>query len=352
MVGTLANKLRSACGVGLLAALSAAATGCLSPGTPPALPPSEVPRELDKVTMPEYRVEPPDILLIEAIRAVPKPPHIVEPLDVLFIQLANPIKDEPLTGLFTVEPDGTVNLGVNYGGTVKVGGMPVEQAREVIETHLKKILTNPPRVSVSLAQSRAAQRITGPHLVRQDGTISLGSYGSVRVVGLTLAETKKLVESTLSQSLQDPLVEVEVQGFNSKVYYIIFDGGGAGQQVYKFPITGNETVLDAVANANGLSPVSSTHRIWVARPAPAAANPCQMLPVDWKAVSTKGDPTTNYQLLPGDRLYIDAQPAVTFDTYLARFLSPIERVLNTVLLGYSTDQYLLGRTFNGTGAVP
>ena len=29
-----------------------------------------------------------------------------------------------------------------------------------------------------------------------------------------------------------------------------------------------------------------------------------MLPVDWKAVSTKGDPTTNYQILPGDRLYI------------------------------------------------
>ena len=144
--------------------------------------------------MPDYRVEPPDILLIEAIPTVPKPPHIVEPLDVLFIQLANPIKDEPLTGMFTVEPDGTVNLGVSYGGTVKVGGMPVDKAREAIETHLKKILTNPPRVSVSLAQSRASQRITGPHLVRQDGTISLGSYGSVRVVGLTLAETKKAVE--------------------------------------------------------------------------------------------------------------------------------------------------------------
>ena len=79
-----------------------------------------------------------------------------------------------------------------------------------------------------------------------------------------------------------------------------------------------------------------------------------MLAVDWKAVSTKGDPTTNYQILPGDRLYIDAQPAVTVDTYLASLLSPFERVLNIVLLGYSDYWILQGRSIlgNGTGSVP
>lgn len=323
------------------------ATGCISPSKSARVIPSNyVPTELDKVTMPEYRIEPPDILLIEAVTAVPKPPHKIEAFDVLFIQLANPIKDDPLTGLFSVEPDGTINLGASYGGSVKVAGLTMPQVREVIEQHLKKLLTEQPRVAVSLAQSRAAQKITGAHLVRSDGTISLGTYGDVRVVGLRLSEAKKAIESALAKTLQDPEVLVEIQGFNSKIYYVILDGGGSGQQVVRLPHTGNETVLDAISNVYGLSPVSSSHRIWVARPAPAASSPCQVLPVDWNAVSTLGDPTTNYQILPGDRVYVDAQPMVTLDTYLARLLAPVERVFGITLLGSSVNRSLSGANLN------
>src|SRR5438105_2498977 len=106
----LVRRLTTLCGAGLVALLGVSGAGCVSGGFGGRVVPlSDLPRELDKVTMPEYRVEPPDILTIEAVKAIPKPPHNVEPLDVLFIQLANPIKDEPLTGLFTVEPDGTIN---------------------------------------------------------------------------------------------------------------------------------------------------------------------------------------------------------------------------------------------------
>ena len=47
----------------------------------PVPPESDLPRELNKVTMPPYRVEPPDILLINAFRVVPRPPYKIEPLD-------------------------------------------------------------------------------------------------------------------------------------------------------------------------------------------------------------------------------------------------------------------------------
>ena len=50
---------------------------------------NNVPRELEKTYLPDYRVEPPDILLIEAVKAVPKPPYRVEPLDVLFVQVTH-----------------------------------------------------------------------------------------------------------------------------------------------------------------------------------------------------------------------------------------------------------------------
>jgi polysaccharide export outer membrane protein len=225
--------------------------------------------------------------------------------------------------------------------------MTVQEAQEAVEAHLKKTLAEP-KVTVSLAQSRAGQRITGPHLVRPDGSVSLGTYGSLRVVGLTLAETKAAIEAHLSRHLLNPEVVVEVQGFNSKTYYVIMDGGGAGQQVVRLPVTGKETVLDAIAQVNGLSPVSSTHHIWVARPAPTDCAPYQVLPVDWFSVSTRGDPTTNYQLMPGDRVYVDAQAAVVADTYLARFLAPVERLFGVTLLGTNTVHQIQNR---GPGSV-
>jgi polysaccharide export outer membrane protein len=143
-------------------------------------------------------------------------------------------------------------------------------------------------------------------------------------------------------------VSVDVQGYNSKLFYVILDGGGAGQQVVRLPITGNETVLDAIAQVQGLSSVSSTDNIWVARPAPAGG-PHQVLPVNWRAVSALGDTGTNYQLMPGDRVYVAAQHLVAADTFLARVLSPIERLLGVTLLGSYTYRELRGDYVNGNG---
>src|SRR5262249_56263464 len=63
-------------------------------------------------------------------------------------------------------------------------------------------------------------------------------------------------------------VNVDVIAFNSKVYYVITDGGGFGEQVRRFPVTGSETVLDAISNIAGLPAVASKKRIWGARRTP------------------------------------------------------------------------------------
>ncbi len=78
-----------------LVGLAGLSGGCATTGEPVRTPPShDLPRELDKVTLPEYRVEPPDILLIEAVKAVPKGPYRLEPLDILFVSFpASPFKD-------------------------------------------------------------------------------------------------------------------------------------------------------------------------------------------------------------------------------------------------------------------
>ncbi len=309
-----------------------------------------VPKELVKTCLPDYRVEPPDILLIEAVRAIPKPPYKAEPLDVLFINLTNATEKDPLTGLTSVEADGTINLGPTYGGSVSVVGLTLAEIKDKLEMHIKKATGfKEPKMTVSLSQGRASQRISGQHLVRPDGTIGLGTYGSVRVVGMTLTEVRKAIEAQLSTYLLNPEVSVDVMSYNSKIYYVVLDGGGAGQTIMRLPITGNETVLDAIAEAKGLAAVSSKDRIWVSRPAPEGAGH-QVLPVNWKSVVELGDTATNYQIMPGDRVYVAAYPLSALDVWLARVISPFERVFSTIILGNGMVQSF--NPNNSGGGVP
>jgi polysaccharide export outer membrane protein len=296
--------------------------------------------------MPNYIIEAPDILLIDALRVVPKPPYKIDTLDALLITATQTLPTEPISGLYVVEPDGTINLGLSYG-TVRVVGLTIPQAKDEILRVLKTKLREP-EVSVSLGYTRGQQMIRGDHLVRPDGTVSLGLYGSARVTGLTLTEAKAAIEAQLSQYLEKPEVAVDVFAYNSKVFYVIYDLGGNGQTVARLPVTGNETVLDAVAALSGTSAVASNHHVWVARPAPAC-NACdQVLPVDWEGIVRRGETATNYQLLPGDRLFVAADPFITFDTRLGRLLNPFERMFGFTLLGNATVRALGGST-GGSG---
>jgi RNA polymerase sigma factor (sigma-70 family) len=167
----------------------------------------------------------------------------------------------------------------------------------------------------SPAVTLPGQPLDGQHLVRPDGTISLGGYGVVRVTGLTLdqaadAIADRLREGKAAGRLSEEQVKreltVDVLAYNSKVYYVITDLGGQGEQVYRLPSTGNETVLDAVGQINDVSPVSSKCRVWVERANAQAGQPPQVLPVNWKAICQDGVTETNYALVPGDRVYVRA----------------------------------------------
>ncbi len=318
-------------------------------GDGPAVLP--IPRELAPTVGPPYVIEPPDVLVIDAVRLIPKPPYRVEPLDVLLIQVTDTPANQPISGPFAVAPEGIVNLGYSYGA-VRVVGLTVEQAALAIRAQLKKLGLQNSQVSVSLVQFRGIQQIRGEHLVASDGTINLGTYGTVNVTGLTIGQAKVAIEQHLAQYLLDPEVSLSVGAYNSKVYYVIADGGGFGQQIYRFPYTGKEYVLDAISNIGGLPAVSSKRKIWVARPAPPERCCYQVLPVDWEVITEAGATCTNYQLFPGDRVYIMADPFITLDNTLAKIFSPIERVLGITLLGTTTVQSFNNNGTNALGFVP
>lgn len=265
-----------------LGLLVLAATGCRTlPAPMPTLPvPADAPRELAKQTLPSYRIEPPDILLIDAVY------------------------------------------------------LPIPEGQTTPDR------TQPPR-------QLYPQPVTGQFLVKPDGTVELGVYGSVQVAGQTIEEARESIQGflCLKTGLKPASVAVAVDVFqmNSKFYYVITDGAGFGEGVYRFPIVGSETVLDAVSNIQGLHPVASRRHIWVARRGPGGQD-CteQILPVDWVGITQYGDIRTNHQILPGDRVYIMAQPIIRTNNFLQKFLAPVQQLWGNTLLGSETVNSIRG----------
>jgi polysaccharide export outer membrane protein len=256
-------------------------------------PPGTVPVELDKVVLPPYVIEAPDQLLIEVVqRSEIDDPNSPDPKKPRRIKVTDRLPVQPISGSFHVRPDGTVHLG--FWGTVPVSGLTLDQAAQAIRA---VVVQNP-----------------------------------------VLADFKTDPASII--------VITDVIAYNSKRYYVIFDGAGFGEAVFPFPITGSETVLDAISDVKGLSEASSKRNIWVARRTPHPGQPWQILPVDWVGITQHGITLTNYQIMPGDRIYVKAQRLVTIDRTLARIFAPIERVFGITLLGASTVNQIQGR---GTG---
>ena len=298
------------------------------------------------MSLPFYFLEPPDIINVEAIHLAPKAPYQLRVFDVVMIDVIGTPFDDPIQGLFALEPGGHVQLGSGYG-SVKIAGLSVEEAQEAIIEHLEERLIAPPIVSVRLQRMSDMQQINGNHTIGPDGFITLGSYGRVYVSGLTIDECRDAIEFHLSKHLDHPQVAVDIFSYNSKGYFVIFQSSAMGERVYKYPYTGNECVLDAISNTDGLM-VNSSKRMWVARPVGNSNKPV-ILPVDWVAITAFGISDTNYQLLPGDRVFVVEDRYLAMDGTLARVFAPFERIMGFSLLGASTATRFYGNVLTGGG---
>jgi polysaccharide export outer membrane protein len=287
-----------------------------------------VPGERAKIVHPTYVIESPDVLALEPVRIVPRPNYHIEPSDVLAVQAAEGASGWPISGRFCVRADGTVHLGSTCG-TVRLAGQTLEQAAETVRVHLSHVL-HEPQTAVALADFRGVRQTRGLHRVAADGSITLGTYGNVKVAGLDPQQAKEAVERHLSKYLLNPEVSVSVAAANSKAFYVIQDGGVFGLQVFRFPSTGSDTVLDAVCQIQGSGPMTGLSNVWLARP--DGQRGYRILPVHWQELAAGGDSAVNFRLYPGDRVYVKACFPVALQNYLGQVFAPVEDFFRGSLL--------------------
>jgi polysaccharide export outer membrane protein len=246
--------------------IALAACGCQTVRTPEEqIAKSGIPIETNKVSLPEYVVEPPDLIMVEVLEALP---------------------GRPITGERLVRPDGTISL--EFYGKVYVAGLTPSEIKEKVVIHLREFLS--------------------------DESLGLIDFD------------KKTQQEIAVEPAKSDRVFVDVTAYNSKVYYVEGDVAAPG----RLPITGNETVLDAINYAGGLTPTASVPNIRLVRPAPPGSCCQQVLPVNYEAIVNVGDPTTNYQLMPGDRLVVYRDPIVRATVFIDRLAAPFNAVVQSM----------------------
>ncbi|MBR5168014.1 MAG: polysaccharide biosynthesis/export family protein [Salinivirgaceae bacterium] len=173
----------------------------------------------------------------------------------------------------------------------------------------------------STVTNNSNNNITG-YLVESDSTVKLPILGRVNLVGMTVPDAEAMLEARYQQYYQEPFVKLSIT--NRRV--VLFKAGSTSGTILSI---NNEkfTLIEALAQAGGLSDASKAYRIKILRG--DIKNPKVYL----YNISTLEDiRNSNLVLQSNDIIFVETRPK-----YIRRVLSeitPYVSLINTVLLVY------------------
>ena len=134
-------------------------------------------------------------------------------------------------------------------------------------------------------------------VVRTDGLISLPLIKEIQAAGFTPAELEKLITERLSKQIRNADVTVLVKEIHSEKIYLIGALKKEAQLVLKSPLT----VLQAIAEAGGLTDYAKRNKIYVLRQEKSKQ---LRFPFDYPAVIRGEHMEQNIILKPGDTIVV------------------------------------------------
>lgn len=193
-------------------------------------------------------------------------------------------------------------------------GMARENAKTVLQPHA---LQPGDAVLIESMTEQRDLRVPPDQTVFADGTVDLGPFGRVVVAGRSLEQAEAIIEQQILHMLQQqhlncgtgrsPDVAPDCNDIAINVrllepvhrFYVLGEVNTPGA----YPLTGNETVLDAIVAAGGLTNSANPCKILLARPTDPGE--CRVtLPVCYREIVQIGNTATNYQLQPNDRIFV------------------------------------------------
>jgi polysaccharide biosynthesis/export protein len=138
--------------------------------------------------------------------------------------------------------------------------------------------------------------LSGSVKVRPDGYITLPLINEVQVIGLTPIQLRKLLEEKYKEFVTNPFVSVRVENIMSAEILLL----GQVTKPGAYPLNGNETVVQLLTRAGGLTIFAGRDAIKVIR---RDGSKVTEYTVDYDAILA-GDLKQDIVLRPGDRIIV------------------------------------------------
>jgi len=229
-----------------------------------------------------------------------------QPLEIYLLEIGDTILVEPvkfdasirLPGDQIIKPDGRITLG-EFGPYLAVG-KSLEQA----QLEIQSIIDGQLRLQLlEQFQLEKTQSGLGDESESLESSIPNSTESEPQVEQVDLERQQEL-QRRIDESLLQNRVSVRLVNWDSQRIYVLGEVNSPGS----FNYLGNETVLDGIIEAGGLSAKANRHQIIVARPTNCSS--CRVvMQVCYDQIVQLGDASTNYQLRPGDRVFV---PSLTF----------------------------------------
>jgi polysaccharide export outer membrane protein len=174
--------------------------------------------------------------------------------------------------------------------------------------------------SMYITQSESGAYIYG-YDVNQEGNIALPVLGSIRVIGLTLDEARKLLQENSDKVFMNATVECKLLSFK---FTVIGEVRSPGTYVN---YNNYLTVLEAIGRAGGVGDFGNRNRVLIVRPVDKGTKTYIVNLQDKNILSSE-----SYFLLPNDVVIVEPLRQKVFNMNLPSFSFILSSISTTLLL--------------------
>ena len=157
--------------------------------------------------------------------------------------------------------------------------------------------------------------LSGKFAVEADGTFTFPLIGRLKAGGLTLREVEQALKQRLADGFfRNPQVSVAIEQYRSQRIFIV----GEVRQPGTYPLTGDMTLIEALARAGSTTATAGGEALVVRQPGgvqmdkpllPSQASGSEVTRVDMKELQT-GSAGTNVVLRDGDTIFVPRAESV------------------------------------------